>query len=116
MKITNPVFFLLSFGYFTLSLSVALHEVTASPSAADLNEIEALALFYRPKLSIMAVEEINIEYAARNVPLNSVVISRYMTPKIRGLFYVINSYFLVAEIGYRAKKNWRCAKVWVKYK
>ena len=51
--------FLLSSGYFTLSLSVAFHEVSASPSAVDLNEIKALALFYRPKLSIMAAEEIS---------------------------------------------------------
>ena len=82
MKITNPVFFLLSSGYFALSLSMAFHKVTVSPSAVDLKEIEALALFYRPKLSIMAAEGIskpsdrgglrrenkNIVYASRNVP------------------------------------------------
>ena len=75
--------FLLSSGYFALSLSVAFHKVTVSPSAVDLKEIEALALFYRPKLSIMAAEGIskpsdrgglrrankNIVYASRNVPL-----------------------------------------------
>ena len=59
MEIKNPVFFLLSSGYFTLSLSVAFHEVTASPSAVDVDEIEALALFYRPKLPIMAAEGIS---------------------------------------------------------
>ena len=75
--------FLLSSGYFALSLSVAFHKVTVSPSAVDLKEIEALALFYRPKLSIMAAKGIskpsdrgglrrankNIVYASRNVPL-----------------------------------------------
>ena len=59
MEITNPAFFLLSSGYFALSLSVAFHKVTVSPSAVDLKEIEALALFYRPKLSIMAAEGIS---------------------------------------------------------
>ena len=75
MEITNPVFFLLSSGYFALSLSVAFHKITVSRGGP--------ALFYRPKLSIMAAEGIskpsdrgglrrankNIVYASRNVPL-----------------------------------------------
>ena len=66
---------------FLLVISLC-HKVTVSPSAVDLKEIEALALFYRPKLSIMAAEGIskpsdrgglrrankNIVYASRNVP------------------------------------------------
>ena len=38
---------------------MAFHKVTVSPSAVDLKKIEALALFYQPKLSIMAAEGIS---------------------------------------------------------
>ena len=86
----SRIFFLLSSGYFALSLSVTFHKVTVSPSAVDLKEIEALTLFYRPKLLIMAAEGIsklfgrggsktvkqNIVYASRNVPTKVRVVKK----------------------------------------